>query len=90
MPVFTARVPTGKLGGDVFVVRAPTEEQLVQAEDSDMVVAAELCGFRPTCLTKKKTDQAFDWNLTFMLDRWLTPTPEVVGEPVQEKREWWE
>lgn len=89
MPVFSARVPTGKQGGDVFVVEAPTEEQLVQAEDGEMIVAGELCGFRPVCMTKKETNQAFDWDLSSTLDRWLTPKPEVVGQPVQAKREGW-
>lgn len=103
LPLFAARVPTGKLGGDTFVVQAPTEEALVQADDGDLVMAGALCGIRPCACsssssdTKEKksspslaattaTNSSSSWqNLSSTLDDWLTPTPQVVGLPVEKQ-----
>ena len=103
MPVFSARVPTGKYGGDVFTVKAPSEEHLVQYEDKDPV--GSLCGVRPyacgthhddknefaptaTATNHKETGKPTDgsWqNISYTLDAWLTPTPEIVGRPVEQQ-----
>ena len=97
MPIFSARVPTGKLAGDVFVVQAPTEEALVQDSDDMLSFSSACCGgakqnkgkdgaLVTTSFTASTAEEDYSWtNVSCKFDEWLTPIPQVVGRDVETK-----
>ena len=92
MPTFSALVPPGHGEGDVFVVQAPTEEALVQADYEDVVMAGTLCGLHPcgtsySCAAQASSSSSvapkMPWDFSCQtLEDWLRPTPVVMGRPV--------
>ena len=85
--VFSARVPTGTLGGDVFVVQAPVveeeEDTLLSATEGEKSVGKREDSSPPLdwLMFGDLSEECSSWS---NIDNWLTPTPEVVGRAVRD------